>query len=178
MGSELLKLAPQIKSPETQTSTSETPKENDVTVPPTVWQLLGSVVQKTTQHSKISAKDLQKSKENKDLQVVSSWNVTLAGLKWSSGERRARSFCTEVKHQQDNWVPWPKPINIPSCTALSLLSDQHTHKLHRQPCWWEINLPIVCEPWLHRDASLGNTIWFDCFGPATRKTTHRRTKTK
>lgn len=148
------------------------------------WQVLRSVVQKTKQHQHRSAEGLW----GKTI----TWRITSLRFKGGflfklhissvltiSRRKEAGGFSAEVKHQQDNSVPQPKPINIPSSTVLSLLSDQHTHKLHWQPCWRsEINLPIVCAPWLHRDASFRNTIWFDCFGPTARKTTHRQTKTK
>lgn len=101
------------------------------------------------------------------------------GLFQVVSRRKVFFFSAEVKQQPDNSVPQPKPINIPSCSALSLLSDQHTHKLHWQPCWRrEINLPIVCVCVRAVAASLTNAIWFDCFVPTRRKTTRRRTKTR
>lgn len=130
---------------------------------------LGSVVQNTT-----AIKHQWRSKTTS--------HITASALKLQivvSQRKEDASFSAEVEQQPDNSVPQPKPINIPSCTALSLLSDQHTHKLHWQPCWRsEINSPIVWALWLHWDASLTNAIWFDCFGPTVRKTTRRRTKTK
>lgn len=51
------------------------------------------------------------------------------------------------------------PLTFQAARPLSLLSAQHTHKLHWQPCWRsEINLPIVCAMWLHSETLFDLTV--------------------
>lgn len=80
----------------------------------------------------------------------------------------------QVKRQQENLVPRPEPINIPSRAALSLLSEQHMHELWWQPCWQtEINSSIVSAAWQHKAVPHKRCFLTDCFGATTRKTQNK-----
>lgn len=93
---------------------------------------------------------------------------------WFSGCSTERLMVLQVKRQQENLVPRPEPINIPSRAALSLLSEQHMHELWWQPCWQtEINSSIVSAAWQHKAVPHKRCFLTDCFGATTRKTQNK-----